>query len=128
MGVMKLSFLRTTSLVVCGSLSLICASFAQDADNTKKNERDKAGDTKTPIDQSNTKEDLNLVKTIRANVMKDKSLTALAKNAKIITTGGAVYLRGPVKSEEEKKQLEAIATAAAGEGKVTNQLEVKAGQ
>src|SRR5690349_6828242 len=104
--------ISTTLLILSGIFSLHCAAFAQDADNTKKNERDKAGDSKTPIDQSNTPEDLQLVNTIRQNVMKEKELTALAKNVKIITSGGQVTLRGPVKSAEEKTKIETIAKAA----------------
>jgi len=104
---------------------LTATAFTQDADNTKKNERDKAGENQTPPNQSNTAEDLQLVKTIRQAVIKEKSLTAVAKNVKIITSGGQVTLRGPVNTEEERTKIESLAKTAAGEGKVTNQLEVK---
>jgi len=117
---------KKSLIVLSAMLALSVASPAADADNTKKNERDKAGDTATPIDQSNTPEDLQLVKTIRQAVVKEKSLTAVAKNVKIITSAGQVTLRGPVNSEEEKTKIESLAKTAAGEGTVTNQLEVKA--
>jgi osmotically-inducible protein OsmY len=45
---------------------------------------------------------------------------------KIITQNGKVTLRGPVKSEEEKKQIEQIAAEVAGVGNVQSQLEVEA--
>lgn len=102
------------------------AKPAADADNSKKNERDRAGQTVTPVDQSNAPEDLKITRTIRQAVVKDKSLTMNAKNVKIITSGGKVTLRGPVNSDKEKKAIGDIATKTAGEGKVDNQLEVKA--
>jgi osmotically-inducible protein OsmY len=94
-------------------------------DNTKKNERDKAGDTRTPADQSNAPDDLKLVQNIRHAVVKEKSLSMTAKNVKIITAGGQVTLRGPVNNADEKKKIEDLAAAAAGKDKVVSQLEVK---
>ena len=96
------------------------------ADNTGKNERDRSSETKTPVDQSNTPEDLKITQAIRQAVVKDKSLTMTAKNVKIITAGGQVTLRGPVNSVEVKTKIEKLAKTAAGEAKVDNQLEVKA--
>ena len=102
------------------------AADGNEADNTKKNERDKSGDTTTPLDQSNAAEDLKITQNIRQAVMKDDSLSTNAKNVKIITTaGGLVTLRGPVNTAEEKSKIEALAAEAAGKDKVTNQLEVK---
>jgi osmotically-inducible protein OsmY len=94
-------------------------------DNSKKNERDRSGETKTPIDQSNKPEDLKMTQEIRKAVMKDESLKMNAKNVKIITADGKVTLRGPVNSQEEKTKIEAHAKAAAGKMPVDNQLEVK---
>lgn len=100
-------------------------THAADPNNTKTNERDRNGDTKTPLDQSNTPEDLRITRSIRQAVVKDESLTMTAKNVKIITSGGQVTLRGPVNTTEEKDKIGALAKAAAGEAKVDNQLEVK---
>ena len=52
------------------------------------------------------------------------SLSNYAHNIKIITQGGKVTLRGPVRSEDEKNSLEAKAVAVAGQENVTNQLEI----
>lgn len=108
------------------------AAFAADekpaADNTKKNERDRSGDTKTPLDQSNAPEDLKITQNIRKAVMADDSLSMSAKNVKIITAGGKVTLRGPVANAEEKKKIAALAKANAGEAQVTDQLEIKNGE
>lgn len=120
---MKTSPLTLAAAVL--ALTLSCAT-AQDADNTDRNKQDQSGKTKTPMDQSNDPADIKLVATIRKMVVDDKSLTATAKNCKIITAGGMVTLRGPVNTAEEKTTVEAHAVMAAGKDKVVNQLEVKA--
>lgn len=122
---------RTILLALTSALALDFAAMAAEeknaaADNTKKNERDRASEAKTPGDQSNSPEDLKITQTIRQAVVKDSALTMTAKNVKIITAGGMVTLRGPVNSAEEKMKIETFAKAAAGDAKVDNQLEVKA--
>jgi len=57
--------------------------------------------------------------------MDDKSLSTYAHNVKIISQHGKVTLKGPVRSDEEKKSIEDKATEVAGAGNVTNQLTVK---
>ena len=57
--------------------------------------------------------------------MQDKSLSSYAHNVKIITQDGMVTLKGPVRSEEDKRAIEAKAKEVAGEDKVTSELEVK---
>ena len=52
------------------------------ADNSKKNERDRGGQTKTAGDQSNNPEDLKVTQAIRQAVVKDSALTTTAKNVK----------------------------------------------
>jgi len=118
--------LTFASVAVLSLNSMAADEKKPDADNTDKNKRDRSGDTKTPVDQSNSQEDLKLTQAIRQAVMKDESLTMTAKNVKIITAGGHVTLRGPVKSTEEKMKIENHAKSAAGVAKVDNQLEVKA--
>lgn len=111
------------------ALTLSCATAAEkksDADNTDRNKQDQSGKTKTPTDQSNDPADIKLVATIRKMVVGDKSLSATAKNCKIITAGGMVTLRGPVTTAEEKAAIENHAAMSAGKDKVDNQLEVKA--
>jgi len=76
--------------------------------------------------QSQTKEDLALASQIRREVVKDKSLSVLAHNCKIITQQGFVTLRGEVKTEAERATIGDIAARIAGAGKVTNSLTVKA--
>ena len=116
------------------ALSLFCVSvftlsaIAQDtvpADDTKKNERDRSGETKTSGDQSNSPEDLKITAAIRRAVVADDSLSTTAKNVKIITANEMVTLRGPVNTAEEKTKIEQLAQSAAGTAKIDNQLEVK---
>jgi len=120
------------------TLSLLCLStltfsaFAKDkatsapADNSGRNARDRSGETKTSGDQSNSKADIDTTAAIRRALMHDKSLSMTAKNVKIITVDGMVTLRGPVKTDAEKAAIEKDATAAAGQAKIDNQIEVKA--
>jgi osmotically-inducible protein OsmY len=117
------------------TLSLLCISaftlsaIAQDtpaADNTKKNQRDRSGDTKTSGDHSNSSEDVKITAAIRRAVVRDHSLSMTAKNVKIITSNGMVTLRGPVKSDAEKAKIVELARSAVGNAKINNQLEVKA--
>lgn len=58
--------------------------------------------------------------------MADKSLSTYAHNVKIISQNGMVTLKGPVRSEDEKKAVMAKAVeAAGGADKVTDQMSVK---
>jgi osmotically-inducible protein OsmY len=95
-------------------------------ENTEVNVRDKDNTTLTPEDQKETKKDIRITAHIRKTVVKDKSLSIDAQNAKIITRSGVVTLRGPVASEAESKRLHKIAKKTRGVVKVDNQLEIKA--
>ena len=48
--------------------------------------------------------------------MDDKSLSTYAHNVKIVSKQGKVTLKGPVRSEDEKKTVAAKATEVAGAG------------
>jgi len=63
-------------------------------------------------------------KQIRQAIEKDKSISMYGHNVKIITENGMVTLKGPVRSEEEKRAIEAKAAEIAGPDKVADQLEV----
>jgi osmotically-inducible protein OsmY len=95
-----------------------------DRDNTGVNERDRDAATKTPIDQNENQSDIDITANIRKRVV-DTNMSVNAQNVKIITQDGKVTLRGPVKSAEEKKQIEELATSVAGAGKVDSQLEIE---
>jgi osmotically-inducible protein OsmY len=94
------------------------------ADNSAKNVRDRGGETRTPMDQSNKPEDIDLTKRIRQAVEADSGLSTDAKNVKIITVDGVVWLRGPVKTAHEKKVIAKEANKIAGAHNVRNQMEI----
>ena len=95
-------------------------------DNTGRNVQDRSGATLTPGDQSESEADRTLTQKVRQAVMADESLSTTAHNIKIITTNGAVTLRGPVNSAQEKTKINAKAQQIAGATKVDNQLEIAA--
>ena len=97
-------------------------SLAQQADNTKINERDRSPDELTAGQQSETKEDREMTQNIRKAIIDDKSLSINARNVKVITIHGMVTLKGPVTSEEEKRTIEAIAGRVAGKDKITSEI------
>ena len=108
--------------VLSGTLLVSGVSFAQAPDNTANNKQHDI----TADQQSNAKSDRVIAQKIRRLLMADKSLSADAHNIKIITTNGAVTLKGPVNSEDEKQQVASKAADVVDASKVDNQLTVKA--
>ena len=95
-------------------------------DNTKVNQRDKNSPEPTASQQKENRPDREITRDIRRSITQDKSFSTYAKNIKVITQNGNVTLRGPVRSEEEKKAIEAKATEIAGAGHVKNELQIAA--
>ena len=120
----------TLLLVLFSSLTLIWAQEPdakqdqQAPDNTKINQRDRSKSEPTADQQKENRSDRELARQIRRAIVKDKSLSTYAHNIKIITQDGKVTLRGPVRSEDEKNNLQAKAVTVAGQDNVTNQLEI----
>jgi len=100
-------------------------SEAHDADNTGRNVRDRSDATLTPGDQGTTDADREITRRIRREITSNDQLSGDAKNIKIITTGGKVVLRGPVKTQQEVETIQSIVKQAGVNG-FDNQLEVKA--
>ena len=107
--------------VLVGSLS---AGAHTPADNTKVNERDRAKGAPTADQQKENTGDRELTQKIRRALIDDKKLSTYAHNVKIISQDGQVTLKGPVRTEEEKKIVEARAAEVAGVGHVINQISV----
>jgi len=120
---------RTLVALTCLSAFSLAALTADDekakTDNTATNERDRSGETKTSGDQSNSSTDLKVTQAIRRALMKDRELSTMAKNIKVVTANGQVTLRGPVKTVQEKTKVDQIARSAAGGARIDDQLEVK---
>jgi osmotically-inducible protein OsmY len=111
-----------TAGVIGGSAATLWAQTP--ADNTKVNTRDRAPGAVTADQQKIDAADQKLTQTIRKSLVQDKSLSSYAHNVKVITQSGQVTLKGPVRSDDEKRTVEAKAIAAAGQGHVTNELSV----
>jgi hyperosmotically inducible periplasmic protein len=114
------------SLVFC--VSLMAAPIPQyqnnqqtAPDNTKKN---KDQTPPTADQQKMNPADRAITQKIRKAVHDDNSLSTYAHNVKIVTQDGKVTLRGPVRSEDEKNNLQAKAVTVAGQENVINQLEI----
>ncbi|MFZ1141247.1 MAG: BON domain-containing protein [Candidatus Sulfotelmatobacter sp.] len=125
---------RFRNLLLVGSLLLGCGALvsAQDAgqnapasDNTRMNQRDRNPNEPTADQQLNNRSDRDITQQVRKAIDGDKSFSTYAHNVKVITQNGQVTLKGPVRSEEEKRAVEAKAAEVAGEGKVTSELTVK---
>ena len=117
------TLLLLSSLLSVGSLS--AQQSTAPADNTTVNQRDRNSNEPTADQQKNNLSDRDITQQIRRAIVKDKSLSTYAHNVKIITQNGQVTLKGPVRSDDEKRAIEAKATEIVGENKVTSELDIK---
>jgi hyperosmotically inducible periplasmic protein len=114
----------TVPLAIIGCLGLMNAQTPPD--NTKMNKGDGSKTATTADQQKMNAADRTLTQKIRKSLMADKSLSTYAHNVKIISQDGMVTLKGPVRSEDEKKTIVAKAVeVAGGADKVTDQMTVK---
>jgi hyperosmotically inducible protein len=123
-----MTYMKHCQLVpILATMLLAGGAFAQTPpDNTKMNKGDGSPSAMTADKQKMNPGDRKLTQDIRKSVMADKSLSTYAHNVKIIAANGMVTLKGPVRSEEEKKTIVAKAVeVAGGADKVTDQLSVK---
>lgn len=119
-------FVVQAAMCACLASGISSWANAQDsssqADNTKVNRNDSQP---TADQQKLDRSDRDIAKQIRQSVVKDKSLSTYAHNVKIISQNGMVTLRGPVRSDDEKRAIEADAAAVVGQDKVTSEIEVQ---
>jgi osmotically-inducible protein OsmY len=109
-------------LALSGTLLVASYAPAQAPDNSANNKQHDV----TADQQSSAASDRAITQKIRKALIADKSLSTSAHNVKIITVNGAVTLKGPVNSDEEKQQIASKAAEVVDAGKVDNQLTVKA--
>lgn len=116
---------RTLVPLLFGTMCLV--SYGQTKpDNTKVNERDRSAAEPTADQQKMNSSDQKLTASIRKSIMDDKSLSTYAHNIKIISQDGAVTLKGPVRSEDERKSIVSKANAVVGSaGKVTDEISIQ---
>ena len=100
-------------------------STSSKVDNTGLNSRDKNQASLTPQNQTNAATDRKLLAAVRRTVTREKSFSTAAHNIKMMVAGGAVTLRGPVKSDGEKAKIEELVKQVNGVESVDNQLDVK---
>lgn len=99
-------------------------SMAALPDNSAVNQRDQQSFEYTADQQGMSKQDTEITRKIRQALMKDKSLSTYAKNIKIITVGGEVTLKGPVKTSREQTIILKRAQAVVGQSNVYNQTDI----
>lgn len=97
-----------------------------EVDNSKVNKQDDAVTSPTADQQNNDNQDVETTRKIRRALTRNDTLSSYAHNVKIITQKGQVLLKGPVRSADEKRIVEAAAIQIAGGDRVKSELEIKA--
>jgi osmotically-inducible protein OsmY len=110
----------TLLLSLASTPTFVTAQDQSPPDNTRQNKNPGA----TAENQKENKADRVTTQKIRKAILADKSLSTYAHNIKVITIQGAVELKGPVRSDEEKAAVEAKAVEIAGAGNVKNELTI----
>ncbi len=118
-------FSKITLVVLMSSVLVSSAYAAEEVDNSAKNKKQVENGELDACDQGTSIADIELTRKIRQEVVNDKAFSTNAKNVKIITIGGKVTLKGPVKTMEEKKSIGILATKVAGKGHVNNEIEIE---
>ncbi len=123
-----MTFLRFTT-VASAAIALSCLpggpsavqAFAQTgtAQTAPDNSNQNKNHAETADSQTNAKSDRLTTQKIRKAIMADKDLSTYAHNVKIITVDGAVTLKGPVQSEEEKQKVASEAASVVSADKIT---------
>ena len=134
---MKAQGIKNRTLQLFAAAVLVTAlaaprtSFGQDQTNppastSPDNSANNKAQTNTADQQSEASADRMLTQKIRKAIIADKTLSMYGHNVKIIAKDGAVTLKGPVHTDDEKQAIASIAAdAAGGPDKVTNDLTVK---
>jgi len=118
----RISIVSLLALAPC----VLTYAQAPQPDNTRVNQRDRSAAEPTADQQKMNSSDQKLSANIRKSIMDDKTLSTDAHNIKVISQDGVVTVKGPVKSEDEKKTIIAKATAVAGDAtKVHDEISVK---
>ena len=105
----------TSTLSPSPSASSDNAQDQTDGVSSQSHTADQAGDNLA---------DRDIMQKIRKAVVDDSSLSTSAHNVKIISKNGRVFLKGRVRSDEEKQSIGAKAVDVVGADKVVNHLSV----
>lgn len=94
-------------------------------DNSARNTRDRSAAAITAGDQSLDSTHQEVTRKIREEIVRRDSFSTYAKNIKVVTDDrGEVWLKGPVRTENEKNEIADIARRVAGSDRVHNALEI----
>jgi osmotically-inducible protein OsmY len=123
------------TLVASAAIALSCLPGALSRDqavaqtsatqSTPDNSNQNKNHNQTADNQANSQSDRLTTQKIRKAIMADKSLSTYAHNVKIITVDGAVTLKGPVQTDDEKQKIASDAASVVSADKITNELTVK---
>lgn len=94
--------------------------ISEEGDNTDQNFTNVA-----PNNQLENESDRKITQSLRKALKSDDTLSANAKNIKIITKNGVVTLRGVVDSIQEKNTIDDLINQVRGIRRVDDQLDVK---
>ncbi len=109
----------------CAALAAILATGLAVQTAPAQTQPDNTRENKSATADSQNQNDRYLTQQIRKAVIADKSLSSDAHNVKVVSQYGTVTLKGPVRSDGERKNIIAKAEQIAGTGKVTDQLSIK---
>lgn len=87
---------------------------AKPADNTAHNKGDADAAAKTPLDQSESPEDIKVTADIRKAILGLDGMSTNADNVKVMTANGVVTVRGVVESQSEIDAITRIVTTTPG--------------
>jgi hyperosmotically inducible periplasmic protein len=111
-------------IIMLAIASMLAASFGTAQAQLPVNARPDNTGLNARANSANSKDDLELVARVRRAIEKDKSLSTMAHNIKIVSNNGQVTLRGLVESDQEKVRVRQDVEAAAGADNVDCQLDV----
>lgn len=95
-----------------------------EADNSRVNRLNDGDVGLTADQQGNSKSDVEITRKIRKMITDKNDLSIYARNVKIITREGRVVLKGPVRSEAERRFIEDTAVTVAGSNNVASGIEI----
>jgi hyperosmotically inducible periplasmic protein len=129
MNLRRFSIMASATLVISCSTSIpfVFQASAQtdSAQTAPDNSKSNKDHSQTADSQSNAKADRQITGSVRKAILADKDLSTYAHNIKIITINGAVTLKGPVKSEDEKQKIASDTASVVSADQITNELTVK---
>ncbi len=125
---MKLSLFTLTTLILGAGLNPFPDAFANPTqtvapDNTEMNKKYLDRAQPTAQDQGNSDAELQIARRIRQSLSTD-DFSVYGQNLKVIVRGETVTLKGPVKSDDERRRAIEAARAAAPSSSIANQITV----